>query len=162
MKKVLLGVVLLFALISQSRANTITIRNVDPGGSVSTFAQWWQRIAESGDDVVIDGSCISACTFFLGIIPLNRVCVTERATLGLHEASSGDTPSAASTQVYTHLFYPRWVQQWIAAQGGLEEEIKVMYPEDMKGHIALCPGSSYSDVQPAQLIQPVQHQPIKE
>ena len=154
MKKVLLGVVLLFALISQSHANTITIRNVDPGGSVSVFAQWWQRVAESGDNVVIDGACISACTFFLNLVPLDRVCVTEKATLGLHMASSGDTPSAATTEIYARLFYPRWVLDWIAAKGGLEEDIKIMYPEDMNGHIALCPGSSYS-IPPEKLVAPV-------
>ena len=147
----------MFVFTPFAHANAITIRNVDPGGSVATFAQWWQRVAESGDNVVIDGACISACTFFLGIVPLDRVCLTEKATLGLHMASSGDDPSVPVTQVYAHLFYPRWVQNWIAAQGGLETEIKIMYPEDVREHIALCPGSSYSDTPPEKLIAPVVH-----
>ena len=32
------------------------------------------------------GICNSACTLVLGIVPLNRICATPRASLGFHQA----------------------------------------------------------------------------
>ena len=35
---------------------------------------------------MIDGACLSACTLVLGIVPRERICVTQRAMLGFHAA----------------------------------------------------------------------------
>ena len=48
---------------------------------------------DSGEHVVIDGPCLSACTLLTGIIPSDRVCVTQRAVLGFHAASYYDDAS---------------------------------------------------------------------
>ena len=47
--------------------------------------------AQSGERVVIDGPCLSACTLVLSTVPSNRICVTRRAVLGFHAARSIDT-----------------------------------------------------------------------
>ena len=46
--------------------------------------------AQSGERVVIDGPCLSACTLVLMTIPEERICVTRRAVLGFHAARSID------------------------------------------------------------------------
>ena len=65
----------------------------DPGGEVSSYIQKFHAVRDSGEQVVIDGPCLSACTLLTGIIPRNRICVTQRAVLGFHAASYYDDVS---------------------------------------------------------------------
>ena len=62
----------------------IRISTMDGGGSVTTYIDYWTRIGQSGEKVIIDAPCMSACTFFLGLVPPENVCITPRASLGLH------------------------------------------------------------------------------
>ncbi len=43
-----------------------------------------RKARDRKERVIIDGICNSACTLVLGIVPLNRICVTPRASLGFH------------------------------------------------------------------------------
>src|SRR2546430_1655668 len=61
-----------------------------PGGQVGPFLELFERVRASGERVVIDGPCLSACTLVLGMVPNNRICVTRRAVLGFHAARSID------------------------------------------------------------------------
>src|SRR5260370_32456169 len=61
-----------------------------PGGQVGPFLDLFERVRESGERVVIDGPCLSACTLVLSIVPDSRICVTRRALLGFHAARSID------------------------------------------------------------------------
>ena len=56
------------------------------GGLVEEYKAKYALIRDRGERVIIDGICNSACTLVLGIVPLNRVCVTPRASLGFHMA----------------------------------------------------------------------------
>lgn len=58
----------------------------DHGGYVEQYKEKYQRIRRRGERVIIDGICNSACTLVFGIVPLNKVCVTPRASLGFHQA----------------------------------------------------------------------------
>src|SRR5215831_8364414 len=58
----------------------------DHGGLVDQYKYKYAMIRDRGERVIIDGICNSACTLVLGIVPLNRVCVTPRASLGFHQA----------------------------------------------------------------------------
>jgi hypothetical protein len=55
-----------------------------PGGAVDAYLEVFARVRQSGERVVIDGPCLSACTLVLSTIPRNRICVTRRAVLGFH------------------------------------------------------------------------------
>ena len=55
----------------------------DPGGEVSSYIQKFHAVRDSGERVVIDGPCLSACTLLTGIIPQNRICVTQPRRAGL-------------------------------------------------------------------------------
>ena len=58
----------------------------DHGGYVEEYKAKYERIAKSGERVIIDGICNSACTMVFGIVPKNKICVTPRASLGFHQA----------------------------------------------------------------------------
>ena len=54
------------------------------GGSVGEYLDFFARVKQSGERVVIDGPCLSACTLVLSSIPRKRICVTSKAVLGFH------------------------------------------------------------------------------
>ena len=51
---------------------------------MDAYLEVFARVRQSGERVVIDGLCLSACTLVLSTIPRNRICVTRRAVLGFH------------------------------------------------------------------------------
>jgi hypothetical protein len=102
----------------------------DHGGLVDEYKAKYAIIRDRGDRVVIDGICNSACTLVLGIVPLNRVCVTPRASLGFHLAYY-DRSLTFGTKVTSYAgtadlvsYYPETVKEWIRQQGGLTTEMK--------------------------------------
>jgi hypothetical protein len=113
----------------------------DIGGRIGAYVDQYSQVRNSGERVVIDGACLSACTLVLGIVPRNRICVTRRATLGFHAAwmpgpNGKPMPSAVGTQALWDM-YPSHVRQWINSRGGLSakmmflrgRELMAMYPE---------------------------------
>src|ERR1700704_4788327 len=61
-----------------------------PGGELGPFLDLFAQLRASGERVVIDGPCLSACTLVLSTVPSDRICVTRRAVLGFHAARSMD------------------------------------------------------------------------
>ena len=53
---------------------------------MDTYKAKYTKIRDRAERVIIDGICNSACTLVLGIVPLNRICVTPKASLGFHQA----------------------------------------------------------------------------
>lgn len=111
-----------------------------PGGRVGPFLEMFEQVRQSGERVVIDGPCLSACTLVLMSLPRSRICVTRRAVLGFHAATSRDflgrkvyEPEATGVVLAA---YPPRVRQWIVRQGGLSSrllllrgsELAAMYP----------------------------------
>ena len=58
----------------------------DRGGRIGTYITKFQRLRSSGQSVIIDGLCASACTMILAALPRDKICVTPQATLGFHAA----------------------------------------------------------------------------
>jgi len=102
----------------------------DHGGIVDQYKAKYARIRDKGERVVIDGVCNSACTLLLGIVPLSRVCVTPRASLGFHQAyfdkrwTAGVRVTSIAGTSELMSVYPQKVKQWIARHGGLSPEMK--------------------------------------
>ena len=46
------------------------------GGPVVPYVEFFSKVRKSGERVVIDGPCLSACTLVLSTIPRNRICMT--------------------------------------------------------------------------------------
>jgi hypothetical protein len=102
----------------------------DHGGLVDQYKAKYAALRDHGERVIIDGICNSACTLVLGIVPLNRVCVTPRASLGFHQAYY-DQATTFGIKVTSYAgtadlmsYYPETVKEWIARNGGLTTDMK--------------------------------------
>lgn len=102
----------------------------DYGGSIEAYKAKFAAIRDRGERVIIDGECNSACTLVLVIVPLNRICVTPRASLGFHMAYY-DEAAADGTKVLSYestadvmSSYPETVKDWVRRHGGLTADIK--------------------------------------
>src|SRR6478735_6836868 len=85
MRITLLSLLLLFvAGATPARAELHITR--DHGGYVEEYKVKYKRVRDKGERVIIDGICNSACTLVLGIVPMNKICVTPKASLGFHQA----------------------------------------------------------------------------
>jgi hypothetical protein len=96
-----------------------------PGGSVGNYLNFFSQIRRSGERVIIDGPCMSACTLVLSTIPRNRICVTSRAVLGFHAPQIVDekgrtSRSREATRAVTAV-YPPAIHAWIKRNGGLRQ-----------------------------------------
>jgi len=96
----------------------------DPGGEVTSYIRKFEAARASGEHIVIDGPCLSACTLLTGIVPRDHVCVTQRAVLGFHAASYYDdtsrelVPTREGSALVMRL-YPAQIRAWIGRHGGL-------------------------------------------
>lgn len=101
-----------------------------PGGPVGPFLDLFEKVRESGERVVIDGPCLSACTLVLSMVPDERICVTRRAALGFHAARSVDRRGRSYAEPHaTELVlsaYPAAVRDWIRSHGGLTSRLLVL------------------------------------
>jgi hypothetical protein len=116
-----LGVTLAVAL---PRALIAAVRiSGDEGGNIGQYWARYMAVRNSGEQVVIDGTCSSACTLVLGIVPYDRICVTPNAVLGFHAAwRPGFLGFKIVNEPATRTllsFYPDPIRQWIARNGGL-------------------------------------------
>jgi hypothetical protein len=140
----------------QAPAAEIRISKEDPGGSITTYVTWYERISKiPGARLVIDAPCVSACTIALAYFDKTNMCITERGSFGFHlgDWGQGDEINRNYTQMLVRMMYPEWVQKWIAAAGGLREDVKFMYPEEMKDNVPLCEGSFYPEVPVTDLVE---------
>lgn len=111
-----------------------------PGGQIGPFLDLFDAVRESGDRVVIDGPCYSACTLVLSVLPREQICVTPRAVLGFHGARSltrrGAFKAEPAVSRLVLAAYPTPVRRWIERHGGLRSrllrlrgrELAAMYP----------------------------------
>jgi hypothetical protein len=113
-----------------------------PGGQVGPFLDLFDRVRESGERVVIDGPCLSACTLVLSIVPDDRICVTRRAVLGFHAARSIDRrgrmyaePEASQAVLEA---YPAPVRGWISRRGGLTSRLLLLRGRELAAIYPRC------------------------
>jgi hypothetical protein len=113
-----------------------------PGGQVGPFLDLFEGVRASGERVVIDGPCLSACTLVLSVVPDNRICVTRRAILGFHAARSIDQrgrlyaePKASDLVLQA---YPAAVRGWIRRRGGLTSRLLLLRGRELAAIYASC------------------------
>ena len=101
-----------------------------PGGQVGPFLDLFEEVRASGERVVIDGPCLSACTLVLSMIPSERICVTRRAIFGFHAARSidrrGRTYAEPEASQLVLEAYPAPVRVWIERRGGLTSRLLLL------------------------------------
>ena len=113
-----------------------------PGGQVGPFLDLFDRVRASGERVVIDGQCLSACTLVLSTVPNERICVTRRAVLGFHAARSIDRrgrmyvePEASQAVLEA---YPAAVRGWISRRGGLTSRLLLLRGRELAAIYPRC------------------------
>ena len=136
----LIAGVLVLAVVSSSHA-AIRIAD-DRGGKIGTYIDRYQRLRSSGETVIIDGLCASACTMVLGAVPRERICVTSQAVLGFHAAwDSGADGRAVTNPGATQMLYsvyPSPVRRWIAARGGLKPQMIFLRGKELMSMYRPC------------------------
>jgi hypothetical protein len=99
----------------------------DRGGLIDTYVNRYKGLRSSGESVIIDGLCASSCTIVLSAVAHDKICVTSNAALGFHAAwdfgRNGRTITNPEATQMLYAMYPRPVQRWIAARGGLRPHI---------------------------------------
>ncbi|MGJ4944198.1 hypothetical protein ACQR1W_26745 [Bradyrhizobium sp. HKCCYLS1011] len=113
-----------------------------PGGEVGPFLDLFEKVRESGERVVIDGPCLSACTLVLSLVPEDRICVTRRAVLGFHAARSmdrrGRTYAEPEASQLVLRAYPYPVRAWIERRGGLTSRLLLLRGRELKAIYPTC------------------------
>src|ERR1700682_5995743 len=101
-----------FLLIGVSGSQAMMRISDDRGGRIGTYVDKYQDLRTSGETVMIDGLCASACTIVLGAVPANRICVTSRASLGFHAAwDFGSSGQAVTNTEATRMLYSMYPTQ---------------------------------------------------
>ena len=132
----------LFVLVSFTPALAEVRIEASPGGEATSFVKFFEMLRQSGQRVVIDGPCFSACTLVLDIVPRRRICVTRRAVLGFHAAKLVDQygdeyPAAEQTRVVAAA-YPAPIRNWIRRNGGLTRAPIYLYGRELWAMYPLC------------------------
>jgi hypothetical protein len=136
----LLAVALWFFATMLARADVRILKS--PGGQVGPFIDLFDQVRASGERVVIDGPCLSACTLVLSLVPHDRICVTRRAILGFHAARSvdrrGQTYAEPEASQLVLEAYPGPVRDWIVRHGGLTSRLLLLRGRDLAGMYRSC------------------------
>src|SRR6516164_7436157 len=93
------------------------------GGNIGAYWSRYMALGDAGEEIIIDGTCSSACTLVLGIVPHDRICVTQNAVLGFHAAwrpglFGFEIIYDPATRTLWNI-YPIPIRQWINRNGGL-------------------------------------------
>ena len=137
---------LLAFLLAATPARAVLHITRDHGGYVEEYKSKYKHVRDAGERVIIDGICNSACTLVLGIVPMNKICVTPRASLGFHLAyfdkafTMGVKVTSAAGTSDLMSYYPDSVKNWISRNGGLTNEMKkIKNGEELWKIIDPCP-----------------------
>lgn len=133
---------LFFSFVSLAPAAAEIRIEGSPGGEAGSFVEFFDRVRQSGERVVIDGPCFSACTLVLSLVPKSRICMTRRAILGFHAAKhvdqfGGEYPAPDATRVVAAT-YPAPIRAWIRRHGGLTSEPIFLYGRELAGMYPRC------------------------
>ena len=142
MKLRAVAAVMLLSMISTNATAAVRIAD-DRGGQIGLYLAKYHALRTSGEHVVIDGLCASACTMILGIVPRNRICVTQRAVLQFHNAydftpSGGQTVNSDGNRILWSN-YPSDVRSWIQQHGGLREQVVSLRGQELFAMYPACP-----------------------
>jgi len=138
--KRLLAAILVCASAVSARAEVRILSS--PGGQVGPFIELFDKVRQSGERVVIDGPCLSACTLVLMTVPNDRICVTRRAVLGFHAARSidrrGRTYAEPEASKAVQEAYPAPIREWLSRRGGLTSRMLLLRGRELAAIYPRC------------------------
>jgi hypothetical protein len=113
-----------------------------PGGEVGSYLRLFAMVRQSGERVIIDGPCLSACTLVLSAVPEDRICITRRALLGFHAArrldDGGQVYAAPHETRLLAATYPAPIRSWIERNGGLTEKPLFLRSRQLAAFYRFC------------------------
>jgi hypothetical protein len=131
----------LAALTASVAQSAVRIKE-DPGGQIGPYLESLVALRDSGERVIIDGPCLSACTMIVGVIPPERLCATARARLGFHAAwHPGENGRQVTSKAATKLLmdiYPERVRHWIKERGGLSPRMMYLTGRELASMVQSC------------------------
>ena len=131
------------ALVATPTSASAAVRITDDhGGNIGEYWTRYNALRNTKEQVIIDGTCSSACTLVLGIVPRDRICVTQNAMLGFHAAwrpgfLGFKVINEAATRTLMS-FYPEPIRQWIARNGGLGTDMMYLAGPELMGLYRQC------------------------
>lgn len=103
----------------------------DQGGSIFEFIGKYNDWDDKGYHVKVDGPCISACTYVLGLVNPDHICAGDDATFWFHGIYKGGISFDAPMVEYMHsIVYPDHILQTLKEHGfdGTSEVDKTVHP----------------------------------
>ena len=120
--RILIATAIIATLLANPCQAAIRIED-DLGGPLGDYILRYSNVGQSGEKVIIDGRCYSACTTVIGLVPPKSICVTPRAQLGFHAALIrnlwGRLIVDPDATLLMFNMFPRPIRDWIAFNGGL-------------------------------------------
>jgi hypothetical protein len=140
MKRLILAAFLVLVAAAPALADVRILSS--PGGVVGSYLTFFSQVQRSGERVIIDGPCLSACTLVLSTIPRNRICVTSRAVLGFHAPQLVDqngrkSRSREATRA-VNASYPPAIRAWIKRHGGLKQDLILLRGNELRALYPRC------------------------
>jgi len=129
---VVLAICTVATLLSSSFAQATIRITSDQGGRLIDYVERFNRARASGERVIIDGTCLSACTLVVGMLPRDQLCATPRAVLGFHAGSN-----ANATRGMMEL-YPANLREWINHHGGLAQRVIFLRGRELSAIMPTC------------------------
>jgi hypothetical protein len=127
----------------------------DRGGRIDAYLYRFAAVRQSGQRVIVDGPCMSACTVLLGTVPKDHICVTPRASFGFHAAwvpaARGARASSALGDRMLWANYPPSVRAWITRHGGLTNRLIYLRGSELTAMYPACaspPAAEYAESSP--------------
>jgi hypothetical protein len=131
-----------FAMISTLPAGATQWITNDRGGLLVDYAERFAAASDSGERVVIDGLCLSACTLAIGMLPRGQICVTPNAVLGFHAAwrptAHGHSVRSQFATRVIYEVYPPNVRKWIDRHDGLSEQMILLEGCELAAMVPPC------------------------
>jgi hypothetical protein len=129
------------ALLAADAGASVRISN-DKGGQIGPYLDAYVTLRKTGQNVIIDGPCLSACTIVLGVLPRERICVTRRAQLGFHAAwnpgrDGRPVLSQAGTKALWEI-YPGEIRAWLKRRGGLKPRMVYLSGSELAAMYRPC------------------------
>jgi hypothetical protein len=131
-----------FAVLWAVNADAAIRISNDKGGQIGPYLDAYVNLRKSGQNVIIDGPCLSACTIVLGVLPRERICVTPRAQLGFHAAWNPGRDgrpilSQAGTKALWDI-YPGEIRAWLKRRGGLKPKMVYLSGSELMAMYRSC------------------------
>ena len=118
---------------------------IDWGGQLGVYIDRYNEWRRTGELVVVDGFCISACTMVTGLIKPERLCATPFARLAFHSAAFIDiagtrTFAREATRIVWHI-YPQRLRELLLRHGWQDgmDHANLIYVEGAELHTIIRP-----------------------